>query len=80
MKGLDNGALLHVTEYPTAWRAEVVNDGLHRGFEYLRWEPDITQHTRMAHTAYSFFWGPAQKIMNLYEGNRDNGSKVRNHH
>ena len=37
MNGLVNGASIHVTEYPAAWRVEVTNDKLHRGFEYVRW-------------------------------------------
>ena len=36
MEELKPGALIYVTAYPVAWRVEVVNDGLHRGFEYLR--------------------------------------------
>ena len=42
MEGLDNLAPLCVAIYPAAWRVEIVNEGIHRGSEYVRWElPDI---------------------------------------
>ena len=44
--GLSDGTSLHVTEYPAAWRVEVINDGLNRGF---RWEPDIIRRREMVH-------------------------------
>ena len=44
MEELNTGAPIYVTAYPAAWRVEVVNDGLHRGFGYLRSSLDITLH------------------------------------
>ena len=40
--GLENGSLLSVAAFPVAWRVEVVNDDIHRGFEYVRSEHDVT--------------------------------------
>ena len=37
MNGISDGAKLRVAAYPAAWRAEIVNDDNHRGFEYVRW-------------------------------------------
>jgi hypothetical protein len=42
MKGITNGTQLLVSAYPVAWRIEVVNDDLHRGFELIRLELDVT--------------------------------------
>ena len=39
MEGLDNLAPLCASIYPAAWRVEIVNEGIHRGSEYVRWEP-----------------------------------------
>ncbi|KAF9648155.1 hypothetical protein BDM02DRAFT_2340785 [Thelephora ganbajun] len=36
MAGLENKCAISVAAYPVAWRVEIVNDGLHRGFEYVR--------------------------------------------
>ena len=36
MEELNTGAPIYVTAHPAAWRVEVVDDGLHRGFEYVR--------------------------------------------
>jgi len=36
MAGFDNGSPLSVSAYPVAWRIEVVNDEIHRDFEYVR--------------------------------------------
>ena len=41
-EGLDNGAPLIVTGYPVAWRVEVVDDEIHRGYEYVRSELGVT--------------------------------------
>ena len=38
MAGLQNECVLSVVAYPVAWRVEVVNDEIHRGFEYVRSE------------------------------------------
>ena len=42
MAGLDNGSPLSVSAYPVAWRIEIVNDNIHRGFEYIRSEHEVT--------------------------------------
>lgn len=36
MAGLEGGSPLSVSAYPVGWRIEVVNDDIHRGFEYVR--------------------------------------------
>jgi hypothetical protein len=45
MVGLTNASPLSVSPYPTAWKIEMVNDGIHRGFEYVRSEHDFTHQT-----------------------------------
>ena len=45
MEGLGNGTLLRVDVYPVAWKIEVVDDDEHRGFDYIRSELHVTQHT-----------------------------------
>ena len=47
--GLENGSPLSVSGYPVAWRVEVVNDDIHRGFEYVRSEHHVTHPTGMVH-------------------------------
>ena len=41
MEGRDNGCPLFVNEYAVAWRIETIDDGIHRGFEYVRSESNI---------------------------------------
>ena len=42
MEGLNDGTPIYVAAYPVAWRIELDDDDdAHRGFEYVRWEPDI---------------------------------------
>ena len=36
MEGLNDGIPLFVNAYPVAWRIEVINDDIHRGFGYIR--------------------------------------------
>ena len=36
MEGIAGDAAITVAIYPLAWRIEVVNDNIHRGFEYVR--------------------------------------------
>jgi len=36
MEGLDNRTPIFVSPYPAAWKAEVVDEDKHRGFEYIR--------------------------------------------
>ena len=77
MKSLDNGKPLHVTEYPAAWRVEVINDGLHRGFEYLRWEPELPGIQKwFTNVVCSFYWGFTQMTWD-HAGYGSNGTKVR---
>ena len=49
MAGVTNGCSLSVSAYPGAWRIEVVDDEVHRGFEYVRLEHDIACPTETAH-------------------------------
>ena len=42
VQGLKEGTPLYVAAYPAAWKIEVVDDEIHRGFEYVRSEPDVT--------------------------------------
>ena len=35
MVGLQNGSVLSVAAYPAAWKFEVVDNDLHRGYEYV---------------------------------------------
>jgi len=42
MVGLENGSALFVVAYPVAWKVEVVNDEIHRDFEYVRSERVLT--------------------------------------
>ena len=46
MAGLDNDRPLSVSAYPVAWRVEIVNDAIHRGFEYVRLEYVVTSSLR----------------------------------
>ena len=48
MEGLNNGNQLYVTAYPAAWRIDIVDEGLLRGFEYVRSELDVTRHIETA--------------------------------
>lgn len=41
MAGLANGSPLSTSAYPGAWRIEVVDDDVHRGFEYVRSEHNV---------------------------------------
>ena len=49
MAGFENGSALSVSAYPVAWRIEVVNDDIHRGFEYVRLEHDVTRPPETTH-------------------------------
>jgi len=49
MTGLVNGSQLSVSAYPVAWRVEVVDEDIHRGFEYVRSEQHPNHPTRSAH-------------------------------
>ena len=49
MVGLTEGCPLSVSAYPVAWRIEVVNDDVHRGFEYVRSEHDVAHLTGTTH-------------------------------
>ena len=40
---------LSVAAYPAAWRAEVVDNDKHRGFEYIWLEPDVTRRIGATH-------------------------------
>jgi len=49
MVGLENENPISLSTYPVAWKIEVVNDDIYRGFEYVRFEHHFT---RPATTAY----------------------------
>ena len=44
MEGLNDATALYVNAYPTAWRIETIDEGIHRGFEYVRSELSV-DHT-----------------------------------
>lgn len=41
MNGLNDGTALFVNAYPAAWRIEAINEGVHRGDEYVQSELDV---------------------------------------
>jgi len=43
MEGLNDGIALFANAYPVAWRIEVIDHGIHRGFGYVQSVLDI-QH------------------------------------
>jgi len=49
MVGLGNDKPISVSAYPVAWRIEVVNDDIFRGFEYVRSEHHLTCRAVMSH-------------------------------
>ena len=49
MDVLGGERVLLVAAYPVAWRIEVADDDVHRGFEYFRYEPAVPQRTRAAY-------------------------------
>jgi len=64
MDGTNNGNPVYVAAYPIAWRVEVVDEGKHRGFEYIRLV-DVAQRIRVVPTdAYMavFTGGPRSKL------------------
>ena len=80
MEGLNDAALLYVTGYPAAWRIEVTNEEIHRGFEYVRSELVITRHSTCPNGSLtlciSFYWGPTKKTWDLAGASGDNGAPV----
>ena len=59
MTRLGNGSPLSVSAYPTAWRVKVVDDAIHRGFEYFRSEHvEIRRLERSLTLHVSFIGGP----------------------
>ena len=49
MEGLNHADVLFVTSYPVAWRVEIVDDEIHRGYEYVRSELGVTRNMGTAH-------------------------------
>ena len=77
VKKLGEGPLA-VSAYPVAWRIEVVDEGIHRGFEYVRSELHVilrdygdspTQNNRV-------YWGTTGWSWNVDSGVKENGTKV----
>jgi len=67
MEGINNGTPIHVTSYPVAWRIEVANEGIHRGFEYVRSGLNLTCHARMSHRGCILaFTGDLQSSFGTY--------------
>jgi len=60
-EGVGHGTPLYVSSYPVAWRVELMEDEIHRGYEYVRfyWGPKKT------------------RAWDLHLGQRDNGTCVR---
>ena len=58
MIGLTNNSPLSVSAYPTIWRIEMVNDDIHRGWEYVRSEHAFARRTgTFADAAYQLLFG-----------------------
>jgi hypothetical protein len=69
MAGQANDSPLSVSAYPAAWRIEIVNDDIHRGFEYVRSEHNTTRVPERSLTLYvSFYWGTTTMIWNIPYG------------
>ena len=49
MVGLTGRCPLSVSTYLVAWKIEIVDDEIHHGFEYVRFEHIITYPTWAAH-------------------------------
>ena len=58
MDGINGGTTLRVAAYPAAWRVEIVDDGDHRGFEYIRsgWT-SLDALERFTETPFQFLLG-----------------------
>ena len=68
MNGQVDGSPLSVSAYPAAWRIEVVNDDIHRGFEYARSENDFNRRTRTLTNTYILaFIGEPRKWFGRYQ-------------
>ncbi|KAF9781763.1 hypothetical protein BJ322DRAFT_1023120 [Thelephora terrestris] len=65
-EGTTKGTSFFVGPYPVAWRIEVVNDAKHRGFEYIRSEPEIIR----------IFWGNTDLTWAVESETKDNRAKV----
>ena len=78
MAGVENDRPLSVSPYPVAWRVEVVNDDIHRGFEYVRYMTSpVPQNGSLTMTRrVSFYWGTTNKIWDV-AGDKNPNSKVR---
>jgi len=68
MAGLANGSPLSVSAYPTAWRVEVVDDDVHRGFEYVRSEHNVIRRTDSLTLHVRFYWGTTKITWNIPNG------------
>ena len=67
MEAINNGTPIYVTAYPVAWRIEVVNHGIHRGFEYVRSGLDVTWHTETTHRGRILaFTGDLRRRFGIY--------------
>jgi len=78
MAGLENGCPLSVCAYPVAWRIEIVNDDIHRGFEYVRFEHEIASPYQNGSLTLrlSVYWGTTDILWDITLHNTP-GSKVR---
>ena len=61
LDGTQDLAVLHVCAYPVAWRVEIVDDGIHRGFGYVRSDQMYADALeRPLIPRFSFHWGTKQ--------------------
>ena len=49
MQGLGINTTLYVTPYPSAWRIQLADNDIYRGFEYVRWVLNVLHHNGVAH-------------------------------
>ncbi|KAF9777281.1 hypothetical protein BJ322DRAFT_1222315 [Thelephora terrestris] len=63
-EGIGSGAPLYASPYPVAWRVELMDEGIHSGFEYVRSESNLTGCTGVSLTLYVSFTG-GQEDSNL---------------
>ena len=69
MVGLENRSPLSVSSYAVTWRIEVVDDDIHRGYEYVRSEPPRRSSRNDQLTLHvSFYWGTTRITWELPGG------------
>ena len=79
MQGLGINTTLYVTPYPSAWRIQLADNDIYRGFEYVRCVLNVLHHNGVAHRRLHtrFHWGTTDTTWDLWGGCKDNGALVR---